>query len=68
MTISFRLSSNLGIFSLAFSYPLEPLVFLDNDLLSFGDFLIGFFSGFGASIFFTMYGRCMTKMHFMSRS
>ena len=52
MTISFRLSSNLGIFSLAFSYPLEPLVFLDNDLLSFGDFLIGFFSGFGASIFF----------------
>ena len=33
--VSFSLAWNLAIFSLAFSYPLEPLVFLDNDLLSF---------------------------------
>ena len=41
----------LAVFSLAFSSPLEPLVFLDNDLLSFRYFFICFFSGFGASIF-----------------
>ena len=35
-----------SICHLAFSYRLEPLVFLDNDLLSFGYSLIRFFSVF----------------------
>ena len=33
--IFFAAFSSLSFFSLAFSYRLEPLVFLDNDLLSF---------------------------------
>ena len=50
--MSFNKPRNLAIFSLAFSYPLELSVFLDNDLLSYGYFKHSFLQWFWCINFF----------------